>query len=71
MLEKLKLAEQKYEAIEAELATPEVFSNPELYAAKMKEYNNVYFWQECSEAGIHLLRKYLKKKKKAFWNVIC
>ena len=38
MLDKLKAAESKYIALEAELASPEIFSNPELYASKMKEY---------------------------------
>ena len=38
MLEKLKDAEQRYLAIEEELASPEIFSNQEKYTALMKEY---------------------------------
>ena len=41
MLEKLKEAEQKYERMEVELSEPEIFSNPERYAALMKEYKNL------------------------------
>ena len=38
MLEKLKDAEQRYCAMEEELASPEVFSNQERFTALMKEY---------------------------------
>ena len=38
MLEKLQSAEAKYLGIEAELASPDVFSNQEKYTALMKEY---------------------------------
>ncbi len=38
MLNKLQTAEEKYLAIEAELASPDAFSNQEKFAALMKEY---------------------------------
>ena len=38
MLEKLKAAEEKYVSIEAELASPDIFSNQEKYTALLKEY---------------------------------
>ena len=41
MLEKLKEAELRYEGMEKELADPAVFSDPERYAALMKDYKNL------------------------------
>ncbi|MBQ9783242.1 MAG: peptide chain release factor 1 [Clostridia bacterium] len=41
MLEKLKEAEARYEAMEEELAQPEIFSKPDRYAALMKDYKNL------------------------------
>ena len=41
MLEKLKAAEEKYVSIEAELATPDIFSNQEKYTALLKEYKTL------------------------------
>ncbi len=41
MLNKLQTAEEKYLAIEAELASPDAFSNQEKFAALMKEYKNL------------------------------
>ena len=41
MLEKLKSAEEKYVSIEAELASPEIFSNQEKYTALLKEYKTL------------------------------
>ena len=41
MLEKLQAAEEKYLKIEAELASPDVFSNQEKFASLMKEYKNL------------------------------
>ncbi|MBQ8331388.1 MAG: peptide chain release factor 1 [Clostridia bacterium] len=41
MLDKLKEAEKRYEAMEKELAEPSVFSDPERYAALMKDYKNL------------------------------
>ena len=38
MLEKLKIAEEKYSSIEEELASPDAFSNQEKFTALMKEY---------------------------------
>ena len=41
MLEKLKAAEEKYVSIEAELASPDIFSNQEKYTALLKEYKTL------------------------------
>ena len=41
MLEKLKDAEARYLAMEAELASPEIFSDGERFASLMKEYKNL------------------------------
>ena len=41
MLNKLEAAEEKYLNIEAELASPDAFSNQEKFAALMKEYKNL------------------------------
>ena len=41
MLNKLKEAEARYESIEAELASPEVFSDPNRYATLMKDYKSL------------------------------
>ncbi|MBQ8850232.1 MAG: peptide chain release factor 1 [Clostridia bacterium] len=41
MLEKLKEAERRYEGMETELSSPEIFSDPERYAALMKEYKGL------------------------------
>ena len=41
MLEKLKEAERKYEGMETELSNPDIFSDPERYAALMKEYKGL------------------------------
>ena len=41
MLEKLKDAEERYLAMETELASPEVFSDQERFASLMKEYKNL------------------------------
>ncbi len=41
MLKKLQTAEEKYLSIEAELASPDAFSNQEKFAALMKEYKNL------------------------------
>ena len=41
MLEKLKEAERKYEKMESELSSPEIFSDPERYASLMKEYKGL------------------------------
>ncbi len=41
MLNKLEAAEKKYIGIEAELASPDAFSNQEKFAALMKEYKNL------------------------------
>ena len=41
MLEKLKAAEEKYISIEAELASPDIFSNQERYTALLKEYKTL------------------------------
>ena len=41
MLEKLKEAERRYEGMETELSLPEIFSDPERYAALMKEYKGL------------------------------
>ena len=41
MLNKLQAAEEKYLDIEAELASPDAFSNQEKFAALMKEYKNL------------------------------
>ena len=41
MLEKLKAAEEKYVSIEAELASPDIFSNQERYTALLKEYKTL------------------------------
>ncbi len=41
MLEKLKEAEQRYERMERELSSPDIFSDPERYAALMKEYKGL------------------------------
>ena len=41
MLNKLQTAEEKYLSIEAELASPDAFSNQEKFAALMKEYKNL------------------------------
>ncbi len=41
MLEKLKEAERRYERMEQELASPEIFSSPERYASLMKEYKGL------------------------------
>ena len=41
MLEKLKDAEERYLTMEAELASPEVFSDQERFASLMKEYKNL------------------------------
>lgn len=41
MLEKLKAAEKKYVSIEAELASPDIFSNQEKYTALLKEYKTL------------------------------
>ncbi len=41
MLEKLKEAELRYEAMEQELADPNIFSDPDRYAALMKDYKNL------------------------------
>ena len=38
MLDKLKEAEARYLGMEKELSEPELFSNPERYAALMKDY---------------------------------
>lgn len=38
MLEKLKEAEKRYDALERELADPKIFASPERYAALMKDY---------------------------------
>lgn len=41
MLNKLQAAEEKYLSIEAELASPDAFSNQEKFAALMKEYKSL------------------------------
>ena len=41
MLEKLKEAAARYEAMESELASPEVFSDPTRYATLMKDYKSL------------------------------
>ncbi len=41
MLDKLKDAEQRYIAIERELESPDLFSDPERYASLMKEYKSL------------------------------
>ncbi|MBO5845687.1 MAG: PCRF domain-containing protein, partial [Clostridia bacterium] len=41
MLKKLEAAEEKYLNIEAELASPDAFSNQEKFTALMKEYKNL------------------------------
>ncbi len=41
MLNKLKAAEARFLAMEEELASPDIFSAPERYAALMKEYKNL------------------------------
>ena len=41
MLEKLKDAERRYIDIETELASPEIFSDPERYATLMKDYKGL------------------------------
>ncbi len=41
MLEKLKAAEEKYIAIEEELASPDIFSNQERYTTLLKEYKTL------------------------------
>ncbi len=41
MLEKLKIAEEKYSSMEEELASPDIFSSPDKYASLMKEYKNL------------------------------
>ncbi len=41
MLEKLKEAEARYESMESELASPEIFSDPSRYATLMKDYKSL------------------------------
>ena len=41
MLDKLKEAERRYEAMEADLADPAIFSSPERYASLMKDYKGL------------------------------
>ncbi|MBO5939372.1 MAG: peptide chain release factor 1 [Clostridia bacterium] len=41
MLDKLKDAESRYESIEAELSSPEVFADPTRYATLMKDYKSL------------------------------
>ncbi len=41
MLDKLKEAERRYEAMEADLADPAIFSTPERYASLMKDYKSL------------------------------
>ncbi len=41
MLNKLKEAEARYIAMEAEMANPEIFSSPERYASLMKDYKGL------------------------------
>ena len=41
MLDKLKDAERRYMDIEGELASPDIFSDPEKYASLMKDYKGL------------------------------
>ncbi len=41
MFEKLNAAEERYIAMEGELSSPEIFSQPERYASLMKEYKSL------------------------------